>query len=172
MPELDFETSNHQGPSQVLQQERPRIQRLLRPLRAPGGVYAVQGDVETVDELRAVTRTTSIRVLVNSTAATTVRGRWLTIGGVALDYRSRSAAGLTTRLERRPGDRDVRILLAHRPDAVFGLTRGTRVDLTVAGHTHGGQVQLPLIGPLTTASNVPRAVGAGGLHALEGVAST
>jgi predicted MPP superfamily phosphohydrolase len=40
--------------------------------------------------------------------------------------------------------------------------------LTLSGHTHGGQLQLPLVGPLTTASNVPRDVAAGGLHSLDG----
>jgi len=34
-------------------------------------------------------------------------------------------------------------------------------DLMVAGHTHGGQVQLPLIGPLITLSAVPRAWASG-----------
>ena len=38
----------------------------------------------------------------------------------------------------------------------------------VAGHTHGGQVQVPYAGPPTIASQVPRGVGAGGLHELEG----
>ncbi len=62
----------------------------------------------------------------------------------------------------------MRILLAHRPDAGLELRRGTRVDLTVAGHTHGGQVAPPLLGPLVVASAVPRHVGAGGLHDLGG----
>ena len=44
----------------------------------------------------------------------------------------------------------------------------TRIDLTLAGHTHGGQVQLPGVGPLMIASRVPRSVGAGGLHSLAG----
>ena len=72
------------------------------------------------------------------------------------------------RLEGAPGAGDVRVLLAHRPDAVLNLRRGTRIDLTLAGHTHGGQVQLPGVGPLTIASRVPREVGAGGLHLLGG----
>jgi predicted MPP superfamily phosphohydrolase len=48
------------------------------------------------------------------------------------------------------------------------LVSGTRVDLVLAGQTHGGQVQVPLVGPLTTASGVPREVAAGGLHRLDG----
>ena len=38
----------------------------------------------------------------------------------------------------------------------------------MAGHTHGGQVQLPGVGPLMTMSHVPRAVAAGGLHQVDG----
>ena len=34
-------------------------------------------------------------------------------------------------------------------------------DLLVTGHTHGGQVRLPLIGPLMTLSRIPRAWAAG-----------
>jgi predicted MPP superfamily phosphohydrolase len=65
-------------------------------------------------------------------------------------------------------DGTVRILLAHRPDAVLDLDHRSRIDLTVAGHTHGGQVVLPGFGPLMTMSDVPRAAGRGGLHRIDG----
>ena len=45
------------------------------------------------------------------------------------------------------------IVLGHAPDFALGNVNG---DLLVAGHTHGGQVCLPLIGPIMTASQVPR----------------
>lgn len=38
----------------------------------------------------------------------------------------------------------------------------------MAGHIHGGQVVLPLVGPLLTFSDVPGAVARGGLHAVDG----
>lgn len=57
------------------------------------------------------------------------------------------------------------IVLGHRPD--FALGRGSP-GLLVAGHTHGGQVQLPFWGPLVTLSGVPRTWAAGGLFAIAG----
>jgi predicted MPP superfamily phosphohydrolase len=40
-----------------------------------------------------------------------------------------------------------RFLLSHEPDVLMDLEPG-QVDYVIAGHTHGGQVALPLIGPL------------------------
>ena len=50
------------------------------------------------------------------------------------------------------------IVTGHRPDFALG---SVDADLLLAGHTHGGQVRLPWIGPLVTLSNVPRAWAAG-----------
>ncbi len=45
------------------------------------------------------------------------------------------------------GDEPFTICLAHTPDR-FGWARRQGIDLTLAGHCHGGQVCFPLLGPL------------------------
>ena len=42
-------------------------------------------------------------------------------------------------------EKECKILLAHNPDTV-DTEYNTRIDLTMSGHTHGGQVKLPFLG--------------------------
>ncbi len=48
-------------------------------------------------------------------------------------------------------DNEVRLLLAHNPDYLSALLRRTKFsfDLGLAGHTHGGQIKLPALGPIS-----------------------
>lgn len=158
----------YQGWRADFKHELPGIRALLRQLRAPGGVYAVQGDTDSLWGLRHMFPGTGVTLLLNDVARTRIGDRRITIGGVELHRHSPQARAIHTRLERAPAAGDVRILLSHRPDAVLDLSPDSRVDLVVAGHTHGGQLQLPLIGPLVTASDVPREVAGGGLHRVGG----
>jgi predicted MPP superfamily phosphohydrolase len=65
--------------------------------------------------------------------------------------------------------RDVpRVLVSHNPDLIEYLPVGLRVDVMLSGHTHNGQAQLPLLGPLT----VPSQFGRRYLHGLKRVAGT
>ena len=97
--------------------------------------------LRSVDELRRIAAGTG--VLADEIARVRVGDRRVAIAGLNRDYWEPAAGRVARRLESAPGGGEVRLLLAHRPDAVRLLSRHTRVDLTLAGHTHGGQVQLP-----------------------------
>lgn len=151
-----------------LRRETPELRRLLRGLHAPGGVFVVVGDTDGRVSLSHVLRGTGARLLVNEVVTTRAGGRAVTIGGISSAWRTPGARGVYRELQRKPGRADVRILLAHHPDAVLELREDTRVDLVVSGHTHGGQVVVPGYGPPVTKTGVPREVAAGGLHELDG----
>lgn len=140
---------------------------LLAPLAAPLGVWFVQGNCETKEDARRLLAGTPVRFLDNEVVECEHDGVLVRICGVDLAFDSPRAKAALRAIEETPGD-ELRIVVAHRPDVVFALAPDTRVDLVVAGHTHGGQVRLPLVGPPIVLSRVPRAVGAGGLHALDG----
>ncbi len=158
----------HQGPDDEFREQLPAIRRLLGTLRPPGGAYFVTGDQETGPEARAALRGTGVKLLDNDTAHIRVRDRRLAIVGVQLAPGAGFGVAALREFDRRRDPREVGLVLAHRPDWVGFMPRRDTADLMVSGHTHGGQVQVPYAGPPTVASQVPRGVGAGGLHELDG----
>ena len=52
------------------------------------------------------------------------------------------------------------ILLSHSPEIIKD-TDGQKIDLCLCGHTHGGQICLPIVGPVFTHSSVPRRFASG-----------
>lgn len=160
-----------QGWSEEFAREFEPLRALLGRLDAPGGVYFVRGDVDVSPATDRLFTGTKVRYLRDEVVRVPLRGRVLEIGGISSLARGPDLfpgpARVVDRLERRDGD-EVRILVAHPPDIVLALPRSSRIDLVVAGHTHGGQVVVPGFGPPVTLSSVPRAVAAGGLHTLDG----
>ena len=130
-------------------------------------VVVVEGDTDFVAGLDVILEGTGAVLLVDEVLDLDVDGRPVAIAGLTLSgHRTRAGQDAIGELAARPTDTTT-ILLSHRPDAVFEVVPGS-IDLVVSGHTHGGQIAVPLIGPLVTATDVPRAVAAGGLHQVDG----
>jgi predicted MPP superfamily phosphohydrolase len=113
---------------------------------------------ETVDTERLVAALGGAGVLVlrNAAALVTFRGQLRTsevyIVGVDDNFTHRD--DLYGAVGGVPPDVPA-ILLAHSPDVVADWDV-SRFALVLAGHTHGGQIRLPLVGALETQTRVPR----------------
>ncbi len=166
-----------QGDRDEIEREADAMRELLGRLHAPGGVYFVQGDSDHYLEMTTLLPGTDITPLLDEVVDVEVHDRTVRVGGIRNSrytghsgrpmYSSRSRDTIDS-LESAPEDGTIRILVAHRPDAVNELDTDSRIDLVVSGHTHGGQVVLPLIGPPVTLTDVPRDLARGGLHEVDG----
>jgi uncharacterized protein len=87
-----------------------------------------------------------VQPLVNASAHLTVGGADLWIAGV--DDLNQGQPDLVAALDGVPGGAPL-IVLAHNPDAWLDPAIA-RAELVLAGHTHGGQFRMPLIGALHT----------------------
>jgi predicted MPP superfamily phosphohydrolase len=121
--------------------------RLLRQMTAPHGLWAVLGnhDYETdPDHVTQALQAENIRVLANQSEAIERNGARIWLAGVT-DVLSWTA-DLSETLHRVPTGEAV-ILLAHEPDFADEASRFP-IDLQLSGHSHGGQIRLPLLPPL------------------------
>jgi predicted MPP superfamily phosphohydrolase len=141
------------------------LEGLLAQLHAPGGIYAVWGSVE-VDQpavLRPVLENVGVVILEDRSIEYTIRGHRLWIMGLSCSHDlDADGARLRALLDPAPGEA-LTVLLYHTPDlmpqaATFG------VDLYLAGHTHGGQWRLPVVGALLTSSTYWKRYEAGHYH--------
>lgn len=127
------------------------VETMLARLEAPLGVYGVLGNHDFDTDANAVRNALKRAGVVELTNT----GVWLTrehsrirIAGVGDLWEDTQdlAAALGDAQEH-----EAVILLSHNPDFVMELS-DPRVRLVLSGHTHGGQINLPFVGPLITNS--------------------
>lgn len=119
----------------------------LRELKVKFGTVAVLGNHDHWRDAllaRGELKRAGIRVLDNDAA----RVGPLTIGGVDDAYTGHDRVDLT--VERMHALGQPAILLSHSPDVFPQVPHD--IFLTLAGHTHCGQIRLPLVGAVSTMS--------------------
>lgn len=128
----------------------PRMTNTLRALRARDGVIAILGNHDYDYDAATVVawlKSVGAHVLVNECIVLQRGEARLGIGGVD-DWthgRIDASGGCASLPPEIP-----RIVLSHNPDGALEIAATARVDLVLAGHTHGGQIVLPFIGALVT----------------------
>lgn len=135
-----------------------QVQTFLSLLSAPQGVYAVLG-TPTVDLWELMTP------LFDDLPVTLLRDSWrevrwpdgrrLALLGLDCTHDSGHDALRLEKLLREAPPSVPNVLLYHSPELMpHAVELG--VELYLCGHTHGGQVRVPILGPLLTSSDLGR----------------
>ncbi|HYO25166.1 MAG TPA: metallophosphoesterase [Lacipirellulaceae bacterium] len=125
----------------------PWLAGTLGTLCAPLGVYFILGNHDLFIDSQAT------RAELTEAGLVDLGGRWLRaqwngarvvmVGNELPWIGTRAALGITG--PTQSGEPAFRLALCHTPDQ-FSWCVAAEVDLALAGHTHGGQVQLPIVG--------------------------
>jgi predicted MPP superfamily phosphohydrolase len=124
------------------------LAEVLGRLEARFGVYFVLGnhDLEVgAAMIRRVLTAAGLVDLGSRWIEVPVRGQQVVMAGNELPWFP-PAADLSQAPPPTPAG-PLRIVLAHSPDQI-AWAQSADVDLMLAGHTHGGQIRLPLLGPI------------------------
>jgi hypothetical protein len=133
--------------SRMTQTEPALITSELGRLAAPQGVWAVLGNHDHHLSARIVTQAllrAGARVLRNSNDVLCRSGERLWLAGV--DDVVEEKHDLDRALRGIP-DAGPALVLVHEPDFADRVAEDPRVCLQLSGHSHGGQVCCPLLGP-------------------------
>ncbi len=127
---------------------------LFSRARAADGCYCILGnhDLKVVDpgQIRQAMQRAGWTDIGGKAAAATIRGVNVELIGNEAPWFPRpqlSLSQVVPTLQSVDGGSPFRLLLSHSPDQL-GWARRHGIPLMLAGHTHGGQGRLPLIGPL------------------------
>jgi predicted MPP superfamily phosphohydrolase len=118
---------------------------VLKTGRAAAGSYAVLGNHDHsvgADRVTAALASAGMTVLRNRSVPLPGRADWR-LTGLESYWRGKPAAAVITDAPAHTRH----IVLVHEPDS-FDLLTDPRIALQVSGHTHGGQVRVPLVGAL------------------------
>ena len=124
-----------------------RLPLILAPLHAPYGSFACCGNHDHwagLSRVAGVLDECGIELLINQHRTIRIRDTELVIAGVDDLWDGRPDLGAA--LAGAPPDAPI-VLLAHSPDYADTAAR-ERIALQLAGHSHGGHIRLPWLGPL------------------------
>jgi predicted MPP superfamily phosphohydrolase len=127
---------------------------ILGTLKAPNGVFAVLGNHDNERATQAAFERQGVVVLADEHTSCVIKGETIEIAG--LRYWTRRVAEIIAVIGEGAGPL---LLLAHDPRRLIEAAK-LAVPAVLSGHTHGGQVVLPVIGAVA-ARKFPVVAGVG-----------
>jgi predicted MPP superfamily phosphohydrolase len=126
----------------------------LAPLSAPHGVYGILGNHDDDHDMPAALGRNGVQMLKDARTRLTIRNEPIDLVGIRFWTKRQMDIAALTR-DAAP----MTILLAHDPRRLTEAT-ALGVPLVLSGHTHGGQVVLPVLGAVA-AQKFPVVAGIG-----------
>jgi predicted MPP superfamily phosphohydrolase len=130
----------------------PNMARILASVQARHGIMGILGNHD-VSEMVPAFRELGVRMLMNESYALQLESQRIWLIGVD-DPHHYGCDDLPGALRGVPAQA-FKILLVHTPEILEEAHQGG-IQLYLCGHTHGGQIRLPLIGPVITNVDCPR----------------
>ncbi len=133
---------------------RAEVRKALARLSAPYGVYAVLGSppVDPRNTTPSLFDGLNIRLLRDEVAILTFAdGRTLSLLGMDCEHNFESDSPVFHQLVDLAPTDSMRVLLYHSPE-LMPLVQQFPIDLYLCGHTHGGQIRMPLYGAILTST--------------------
>ncbi len=111
----------------------------------------IRGDKKNnVERLIESLKRIGIRLLINEYVLIKTRNSRIFVEGTDDPH---LGSPLISNIDENYEKSDLKILLTHSPDMLYlSDLKKKSFDLMLAGHTHGGQIRLPFVGPLATST--------------------
>jgi uncharacterized protein len=131
----------------------PPMRLILSSISAKHGVFGILGNHDAA-EIAFALEEMGVRMLVNEAVPIRHGGSSLWLAGVddPFDYRCHDLDRALSAVPREA----FQILLVHTPD-LYDDAAERLVDLYLCGHTHAGQIRVPVMGALHRNTKAPRA---------------
>jgi predicted MPP superfamily phosphohydrolase len=114
------------------------------------GVLGNHDRLELADQIAQLDHKHGIRMLLNNSICfRTPKGKRIHIQGCDDPYYYKSH-----KIAQKEGE-DLNILLAHSPE-IYKEAASKKIDICLSGHTHGGQIRVPILGAITNRAPIPR----------------